>query len=167
MPVVKPRKKKKFLFIKVSSYYQLTSSFGRYTCFCQQLCSFWEAINEHNYYMGRLKSWANLAQLEIGRRLSKWWWVCECSTSSFCSTFCERTKFCWTLLCSTFYVFALFGIHCYSRVSADFKGDLVPLKLGSVMKYVGQNVNYQIRICVISTLFKVFSLARKNKQPNQ
>ena len=41
-------------------------------------------------------------------------------------------------------LFALFGIHCYSKVSADFKGNLAPLKLGSVMKYVGQDVNYQI-----------------------
>ena len=48
------------------------------------------------------------------------------------------------LLDSTLLNFFLFSIHCYSKVSADFKGNLAPFKLRSVMKYVGMDVNYQI-----------------------
>ena len=98
----------------------------------------WNKIGSTKKVEQILRSWeldADLANIDVRVR--------ECSWPSVCSSFCERTKFCWTLLCSTFYVFALFGIHCYSKVPADFKGNLATLKLGSVMKYVGHETEMQ------------------------
>ena len=37
-------------------------------------------------------------------------------------------------------LFALFGFHSYSEVSADFNGNLAPLELGSVTKMVHDRI---------------------------
>ena len=62
----------------------------------------------------------------------------------FAQLFASEKKFVRHYFAQLFVLFALFGIHCYSKVSADFKGNLALSKFGSVMQYVGQDVNYQI-----------------------
>ena len=62
----------------------------------------------------------------------------------FAHVFASEEHFVGHYFAQFFMLFASCVIHCYSEVSAEFKGNLAPLKLGSVIKYVGQDVNYQI-----------------------
>ena len=59
--------------------------------------------------------------------------MCECVNvlgQQLAQLFASEQNFVGHYFAKLFVIFALFGIHCYSKVSADFKGILRPLKLG-------------------------------------
>ena len=61
--------------------------------------------------------------------------MCECVNvlgHQFAQLFASEQNFVGLYFAQLFMLFALFGIHCYIKVSAYFKGNLAPLKLGSV-----------------------------------
>ena len=73
--------------------------------------------------------------------------MCECVNvlgHKFAQLFAGEQNFVEQYFAQLFVLFSLFGIHCYSKVSVDFNDDPAPLKLGSMMKYVDQDVNCQI-----------------------